>query len=142
MECYICLQDGLQEEQFMRCPANHHVCKDTCYPRVKRCPFCRCCVTTFTDHRGEQPEDLRYRHCENFMHGCRSIYLPSHRHECRWQLFSLISQEEDQMLRLLMELALTMQELPPIWTREQLDILERLEQLYDSRPELWETFAI
>ena len=40
------------------------------------------------------------------------------------------------MLRLLVVLAVTMQELLPIWTREQLDILERLEQLYDTRPEL------
>ena len=44
------------------------------------------------------------------------------------------------MLRLLVVLAVTMQELHPIWTREQLDMLERLEQLYDSRPELWERF--
>ena len=44
------------------------------------------------------------------------------------------------MLRLLEVITVTMQELLPIWTREQLDVLERLEELYDSRPQLWERF--
>ena len=34
----------------------------------------------------------------------------------------------------------TMEELLPIWTREQLVPLENLEELYDSRPGLWERF--
>ena len=97
-------------------------------------------MTSFTDYRGEQPEHLRYRHCENLIYGCTAIYLPSHRHECRWEILSLLSREEDRMLRSLVVIAVTLQELLPVWTREQLDILERLEQLYDSRPELWERF--